>query len=101
MWWRFYEIGRSECPGLDLENRSGNFDNLTGLQAARADADALNATCDQSAHGLKVRVKAPFGSVVGMADIISELGPFAADFATIGHNGLPPTKFRYESKGAV
>jgi hypothetical protein len=58
-----------------------SFDNFAGLQAARADANALGATADERAHRLQVRVEAAIRPVVRVRDAMTELRPFAADIA--------------------
>jgi hypothetical protein len=41
-------------------------------------------------HGAQVDVPATFGHVVGVADVISELRPLAADFTDSCHNSYIP-----------
>jgi hypothetical protein len=60
---------------------SGGFDDFAGLQAARADANALGATADERAHRLQVRVKAAVRAVIRVRNAMTELRSLAADIA--------------------
>jgi hypothetical protein len=71
---------------------SGGFDDFAGLEAAGADADALGAARDYGANGLKIRVEAAVSAIVGVADLMTELRPFAAHFTALGHCCTPPTR---------
>lgn len=71
---------------------SCGFYDLSGFQAPRADAEALNATADQSADGLKVRVKATVSPIVGVAYAVTKLRPLAAHFTAFRHCYVPPTR---------
>jgi hypothetical protein len=64
-----------------IQNRSGGFDDLASLQAARADAEALGATADKRPHRLQVGVEAAVRAVIRVADAMTELRPLAADIA--------------------
>jgi hypothetical protein len=74
------------------QNRLSSFDNFTGFQAARADANALSATADDGANGLKVRIKATIGPVVSVAYAVTELRSFAAHLTAFRHSCIPPTR---------
>jgi hypothetical protein len=75
-----------------IQNRLCGFDYLAPLEAARANANALSATAYKRADGLKVRIEAAVGPVVGMAHAVTELRPLAAYFAAFRHCSTPPTR---------
>ena len=62
------------------------LDDFAAAQAGRADAHALGGRADFGVHGAQVDVPAPLGHVVGVADVISKLRPFAADRANLCHD---------------
>ena len=64
------------------------FDDLAGLDAASADANALVATIDFSLNRAKIYVPATLGHVVRVRDLVTELRTFAADFAYLCHDKL-------------
>ena len=64
------------------------FDDFSGLDAARAHADALAATVDLGLHGLKVDVPPATGGVVGVRDVIAKLRAFAAEITFLCHDLL-------------
>ena len=70
----------------------GGFDDLACFQATRADAEALNATADDGANGLKVWIEAAVGPVVSVAYAVTELRPLAAHFTAFRHSCIPPTR---------
>ena len=55
------------------------------LQAACADADTPVRSLNYGANRAQIHVPAPLGDVMGVADIVSKLRPFAADFAYACH----------------
>jgi parvulin-like peptidyl-prolyl isomerase len=61
------------------------LNDFSGLQAAGANTNSLDATADHGPHCLKIRVKAAFRAIVGVAHAVAELGPLAAHFASFGH----------------
>lgn len=65
--------------------RLGRFDNLAGLKAGGADADALISAIDAGAHRTQVDVPAPAAHVVSVANFVSKLRAFAADIANLCH----------------
>lgn len=67
-----------------------SFDNFAGLEAASANANALRTAADESADALKVWIEAAVGAIVGVADPVTELRPFAADLTLLGHCYVPP-----------
>ncbi len=71
---------------------SGGLDDLAGFKAARANADALSATADKGADGLKVRLEPPVGTIVSVAYTVTELRPLAAYFAAFRHCSTPPMR---------
>ena len=62
------------------------FDDFAALQALRADAHAFAARADFGPDGAKVHVPAPFGDVVGVADVVSRARLLAADRADLCHS---------------
>jgi hypothetical protein len=66
--------------------------NFAVANAGRAGADALIRAGDNSAHSLKIHIPAPIGNVVGMADLMPELRPFAAYIANSCHWVKTPGK---------
>ena len=69
---------------------------LARAQAAGADPHRLvGALADHRPHRLEVRVEAPMGHVVGVADPIPELRALAADVAPLSHDERPPVRARY------
>lgn len=80
---------------------SGGFDYFARFQAAGADSNALGATAYDGPDGLKIGVETTTGAVVGVADSIAELRPFAAYITTLCHYVIPPGYFWYEDKSEV
>ena len=62
------------------------LNDFTAAQAGGADADPLARTLHLGVHRAQVDVPAPLGHVVGVADVISKLRPFAAYFANLCHD---------------
>jgi hypothetical protein len=66
---------------------SGRFCYLAGLDAAGTHFHPLGAALlELDPNGLQIRIKATRSSIVGVRDIIPELGPFSADIATFSHD---------------
>src|SRR5262249_42031868 len=63
----------------------GSLDDLAGLQAGSADANALVGAVDAGAHRPKIDVPAAAAHVVRVADLVSKLRAFAADVANLCH----------------
>ena len=63
-----------------------SLNNFTAAQAGCAHADPLARTLHFGVHRAQIDVPAPLGHVVGVADVISKLRPFAADFAYLCHD---------------
>ena len=82
----------SEIRNKRAEGLSGGFDDLASFQAARANANALRATADKSANGLKIRIEAAVGAVVSVADSVTKLRPLAAYLAAFRHCSTPPMR---------
>ena len=61
------------------------FDDFAAAQAGGADADALGGSAYFGVDGTQVHVPAPLGDVVGVADIVSELRPLAAELTYLCH----------------
>jgi hypothetical protein len=61
------------------------FQHRPGAQTAGANPDAFYLTVFQRAHQLQIGIKTFFGLVVGMADIVPHLRPFAAFLAYLAH----------------
>lgn len=62
---------------------------MTGTYAAGAYLDASNGTVINGLYLLQVWIPDPPGFVVGVTDIITETGTFAADFTYFGHDIFP------------
>jgi hypothetical protein len=62
------------------------FDDLAGLKAGGAYADALVSAIHAGAHRTQVHVPAAAAHVVSVADLISKLRAFAADVANLCHS---------------
>jgi len=71
---------------LSAAFRSGRFHHVAGAEAAGADPDILNRTLTQGPDPAQVGLPTALGVVVGVADIIAHLGPFAANLADVGHD---------------
>src|SRR6478672_5141068 len=61
------------------------FNDLAGLKAGGADANALVGAVHAGAHGAQVHVPAAAAHVVSVADFVSKLRTFAADVANLCH----------------
>jgi hypothetical protein len=61
------------------------FDDFAAAQAGGADSDALGRSAYLGVHRAQIHVPAPLGDVMGVADIVSELRPFAAEFTYLCH----------------
>lgn len=68
------------------------LDNLARLQTTSTYADALNHAVNKGANCLKVGIKPALGSVIRVTDRITELRPFSAYIASLGHLPTPPVK---------
>jgi hypothetical protein len=62
------------------------FYDFAAAQAGSTDADALARALHFGVNRTQIDVPAPLGHVVGVADVISKLRPFAADLANLCHN---------------
>lgn len=67
------------CQGLGL-------DDFAGADAAGAGADLFVGAFHFRLYRAQVDVPAPLGNVVGVADVVAELRPFAADVTYASHN---------------
>ena len=65
---------------------SGGLDDLVRPQAARTDADPLDAAADDRADQLKIGLESPCAHVMRMADLASDYRSLAADFTTFSHH---------------
>ena len=61
------------------------FGHVPGTDAAGAYLDAANGSLLNSLYLLQVGMPGPPSLVVGVADVVSEAGPFAADCTCFGH----------------
>jgi hypothetical protein len=60
---------------------------FAGLNTAGTNFDPFGATLGQlDANGLQIWIKTPRRSIVCVRNIVSELRPFSADFATFSHD---------------
>src|SRR5688572_31282417 len=62
---------------------------LSGLDAARADVQALRRAVDHDADALDVRVPPALGAAVRVADVHAEAGVLPADLANRCHDQVP------------
>lgn len=62
-----------------------SFNDLAGLKAGGADANALIGAIHAGAHGTQVHVPAAAAHIVSVADLVSKLRAFAADVANLCH----------------
>ena len=85
------ERGRVGPDRLRRESRAGDrrasrgLDDLARPEAARADADALDAAVDQCPDGLKVRLEPARADVVRVAELTADDRALSANFTTLGH----------------
>jgi hypothetical protein len=71
---------------ISLVKLSGLCD-FTGLDTAGTNLYSFRAALGQlNANGLQIWTKTPWRSIVCVRNIVSELRPFSADFATFGHD---------------
>ena len=82
----------SKIRNNKAEGLSGGFDDLASFKAARANANALSATADEGADGLKIRLEPSVGTIVSVAHAVTELRPLAAYFAAFRHCSTPPMR---------
>jgi hypothetical protein len=61
------------------------FDDFAATQAGGADSDAFGGSAYFGVHRAQIHIPAPLGDVMGVADIVSELRPFAAEFTYLCH----------------
>ena len=69
----------------------GGLHDLAGLKAGGADAQLLGNTVDQGAGVLQVWIPPALGDVVGMGNVVPELGLLAANLTLTGHGNLDRT----------
>jgi len=62
-----------------------SFDDLAGLDAAGAYANAFAGSPDECLDGLQVHVPTTTGGVVGVGDIVAELRTLAAEITFLRH----------------
>jgi len=62
------------------------LNDFAAAQAGGADADALARALHFGVDRAQIDVPAALGHVMGVADVISKLRPFAADFAYLCHD---------------
>jgi len=67
---------------------------LQGSQATSADAEAANFITVLNCYVLKIGFPGTFGSLLGMADIMSELTSLATDVTFPRHTTVPPIRYR-------
>jgi hypothetical protein len=70
-----------------VAGRLRRFLNLATTVAGRANAKPLGGTFDNGSHRLQVQIPAALGDIVGVADLIAELGTTATHFANSCHYG--------------
>jgi hypothetical protein len=74
-----FSSSRFWCAG------SSGFDYLAGADACSANAKMLVSASDDGANALKVRVPAAAAGIVGVADHVAILRPFAAEITLQCH----------------
>jgi hypothetical protein len=62
------------------------FYDFAAAQAGSADADTLGPATHFGADRTQIDVPAPLSHIVGVADVVSKLRPFAADRANLCHD---------------
>jgi len=62
------------------------FYHVAGAEAAGADPDVLDGALLYSPDPAQIGLPAPLGMIVGVADIVTHLGPFAANITYVGHD---------------
>lgn len=62
------------------------LDDFAAAQARGADAQLLGSALHLGAHRAQVDVPAPLGDIVGVADIVAELRPLAANITDLCHD---------------
>jgi hypothetical protein len=62
------------------------LDDFAAAQAGGADADPLAGALHLSVNRAQIDVPAPLGHVMGVADVIPKLRPFAAYFTNLCHD---------------
>src|SRR5687768_496711 len=72
-------------PRASFARGLGGLDDLARAEAARADAQPLNAAVDERAHPLQVRLEPPRGHVMRVTDVPTHDGTLIADFTTFCH----------------
>jgi hypothetical protein len=66
----------------------GSFHDLAGLEAGRANPQLLGDPVDQGAGVLEIWIPPALGDVVGVGNVVPELGLLAANLALTGHGNL-------------
>ncbi|GAC1509013.1 MAG: hypothetical protein NVS1B11_13120 [Terriglobales bacterium] len=73
--------------GMKGISRAGlGFNDFAALDTSGADANALADTLHLGVNRTQVHVPAPLADIVGVADIVSKLRPFAAYITCLCHN---------------
>jgi fructose/tagatose bisphosphate aldolase len=65
------------------------FNDLSSLEAASANANALRTAVYKRSHRLEIWIEAAIGSIVGVADGVTKLRSFVTDFASFCHCSTP------------
>jgi len=81
------------CGGSQAKLKVLSLLYFPALEAGSAHPHAPVRSLNDRAHRAQVHVPSPFGDVMGVADIVSKLRPFAAHFAYACHD----TNSRIES----
>jgi hypothetical protein len=66
-----------------------SFNDLSGLDAAGAYANALACTLDDSFYRLQINIPPPAGRIVSMRDVVAELRAFTAEITFLRHKTAP------------
>src|SRR6202007_3171556 len=74
-----------KCLGRGSKVRSGCFGHTDQTDACRADANLFVNAGNDGPHALQVRIPAATPGVVGVADHVSIMRPFAADITLQCH----------------
>jgi hypothetical protein len=71
------------------------FGDFAGLDAARADAEALGCTVNERFDHLQVNVPAAAGDIVRVGYVVAETRALAADIASLCHGLAPDIQRKY------
>jgi hypothetical protein len=70
-----------------MNERESGLGHFAGLDAVSANAQPLVRAFHYCAHWTQVHIPAPAADIVSVADLVSKLRSFAADFTNLCHFG--------------